>query len=157
MITAERVRATIRNKRAKEIRPIEMSRNESSTSYCTRAVQIVRHYLIIMSRKRRSSGVSKSYIQISPSGYDSRLSILLSIVSHLSLIRSQEHDATRPPPQEGPQAQFYKEYHKVAEEYDKEFLKKYDEDLNTTLIFVSVGQFLWACTNQGSRQACFLP
>jgi hypothetical protein len=29
-------------------------------------------------------------------------------------------------------------YHKVAEEYDKEFLKKYDEDLNTTLIFVSL-------------------
>jgi hypothetical protein len=26
----------------------------------------------------------------------------------------------------------------VAEQYDKEFLKKYDEDLNTTLIFVSV-------------------
>jgi hypothetical protein len=28
----------------------------------------------------------------------------------------------------------------VAEEYDKEFMKKYDEDLNTTLIFVS---FVW--------------
>ena len=54
-------------------------------------------------------------------------------LSHLTTISlkpscSQEHDAT--PPQEGPQAQFYKEYHKVAEEYDKEFLKKYGEDLN---------------------------
>ena len=39
--------------------------------------------------------------------------------------------------QEDHQTKFYKEYHKVAEEYDKEFLKKYDEDLNTTLIFVS--------------------
>lgn len=35
------------------------------------------------------------------------------------------------------QAQFYKDYRKMAEEYDREFLKKYDEDLSTTLIFVS--------------------
>ena len=31
---------------------------------------------------------------------------------------------------------FYERYRKEAEEYDKEFLKKHDEDLNTTLIFV---------------------
>ena len=41
------------------------------------------------------------------------------------------------PVQEDHQSRFYAEYRKVAEEYDKEFLKKYDEDLNTTLIFVS--------------------
>lgn len=34
-------------------------------------------------------------------------------------------------------AQFYEKYRKEAEEYDKEFLKKYDEYLNATLIFVS--------------------
>ena len=33
-------------------------------------------------------------------------------------------------------ARFYEDYRKVAEDYDKEFMKKYDEDLNTTLIFV---------------------
>ena len=33
---------------------------------------------------------------------------------------------------------FYEDYRKVAEEYDKEFMKRYDEDLNTTLIFVSL-------------------
>jgi len=33
-------------------------------------------------------------------------------------------------------AQFYKRYRKAAEEYDIEFMEKYDEDLNTTLIFV---------------------
>ena len=32
--------------------------------------------------------------------------------------------------------EFYKHYRKEAEEYDKDFMKKYDEDLNTTLIFV---------------------
>ena len=34
-------------------------------------------------------------------------------------------------------ARFYENYRKVADEYDKEFLKKYEEDLDTTLIFVS--------------------
>ena len=43
-----------------------------------------------------------------------------------------------PPVQEDHEAQFYKGYRTVAEEYDKEFVKKYDEDLNTTLIFVSL-------------------
>jgi hypothetical protein len=41
------------------------------------------------------------------------------------------------PAQEDHTARFYEDYRKVAEEYDKEFLKKYDEDLDTTLIFVS--------------------
>lgn len=39
--------------------------------------------------------------------------------------------------QEDHRARFYEDYHKVSEEYDKEFLKKHDGDLNTTLIFVS--------------------
>jgi hypothetical protein len=45
--------------------------------------------------------------------------------------------ANLPPTREDHRARFYADYHKVAEEYDKEFMKKYDEDLNTTLIFVS--------------------
>lgn len=31
---------------------------------------------------------------------------------------------------------FYDKYYKVAGEYDKVFMKKHEEDLNTTLIFV---------------------
>ena len=38
--------------------------------------------------------------------------------------------------QEDLRARFYEHYHNEAEEYDREFMKKYDEDLNTTLIFV---------------------
>lgn len=45
-----------------------------------------------------------------------------------------------PSTQEDPRARFFDDYRKEAEEYDKEFMKKYDEDLNTTLIFVS---FVW--------------
>jgi hypothetical protein len=48
---------------------------------------------------------------------------------------SPEQDVT--PTQDDYRTRFYDSYHKVAEEYDKEFLKKHDEDLNTTLIFVS--------------------
>jgi hypothetical protein len=42
-----------------------------------------------------------------------------------------------PSTREDPRSRFYENYRKEAEEYDKEFMKKYDEDLNTTLIFVS--------------------
>ena len=38
--------------------------------------------------------------------------------------------------QEDFRAKFYKHYRKEAEEYDKDFMKKHEEDLNTTLIFV---------------------
>ena len=38
-------------------------------------------------------------------------------------------------------ARFYETYRQEAEEYDREFIKKYDEDLNTTLIFVSLGRW----------------
>ena len=36
------------------------------------------------------------------------------------------------------QTRFYETYRQEAEDHDKEFIKKYDEDLNTTLIFVSL-------------------
>jgi len=42
-----------------------------------------------------------------------------------------------PSTQEDPRARFFEDYRNEAEEYDREFMKKYDEDLNTTLIFVS--------------------
>ena len=41
------------------------------------------------------------------------------------------------PPQEDVRTQFYTHYRKEAKEHDKEFVKKHDGDLNTTLIFVS--------------------
>ena len=49
--------------------------------------------------------------------------------------RSPKQDAI--PTQKAHRPRFYDDYRKVADEYDKEFLKKHDEDLNTTLIFVS--------------------
>lgn len=39
-------------------------------------------------------------------------------------------------------AEFYDKYKREADEYDKDFIKKYDQDLNTTLIFVS-GGYVW--------------
>ena len=48
------------------------------------------------------------------------------------------------PTQEDHRARFYEDYREVAGEYDKEFLKKHDEDLNTTLIFVCSHELLVA-------------
>ena len=42
-----------------------------------------------------------------------------------------------PGPPQDLRTKFYTGYHKEAEEHDKEFVKKHDEDLNTTLVFVS--------------------
>ena len=44
------------------------------------------------------------------------------------------------PNQDDLRTQFYEHYRKEADDYDKEFMKKYDEDLNTTLIFVRRGR-----------------
>ena len=50
-----------------------------------------------------------------------------------SLYRKEGHPE---PPQEDVRAKFYTHYRKEAKEHDKEFVKKHDDDLNTTLIFV---------------------
>jgi len=44
--------------------------------------------------------------------------------------------------QEDHRAQFFGHYRREAEGYDREFMKKHDEDLNTTLIFVSLAWYL---------------
>jgi len=38
----------------------------------------------------------------------------------------------------GARADFYDKFQHEADEHDRDFMKKYDEDLNTTLIFVSI-------------------
>ena len=47
---------------------------------------------------------------------------------------SQQQDFR--PTQEDYRTKFYDIYYGVAEDYDREFIKRYDEDLNTSLIFV---------------------
>jgi len=59
--------------------------------------------------------------------------------------------------QEDARTEFYKIYRKEAEEYDKEFMKKYDEDLNTTLIFVSLPRCPNTCAKFDDRPVCFPP
>jgi hypothetical protein len=41
-----------------------------------------------------------------------------------------------------PRVEFYNKFQQEMDEHDRDFEKKYDEDLNTTLIFVSV----YSCT-----------
>jgi len=37
-----------------------------------------------------------------------------------------------------PAVEFYNKFQRTADDHDRDFIKKYDEDLNSTLIFVSV-------------------
>jgi hypothetical protein len=37
-----------------------------------------------------------------------------------------------------PRVEFYEKFERAADDRDRDFIKKYDEDLNTTLIFVSI-------------------
>ena len=62
-----------------------------------------------------------------------------SCVLEPSLLKpSYSQKQKQPPTQEDYRTKFYELYRREAEEYDREFIKKYDEDLNTTLIFVRV-------------------
>jgi len=69
-------------------------------------------------------------VRSSASGYDPH-------PTGASLISSRSQKQGLQSTQDVLRAQFYEKYRKEAEEYDKEFMKKHDEDLNTTLIFVS--------------------
>ena len=45
-----------------------------------------------------------------------------------------------------PRLDFYTIYNREATEYDLDYVKKYDEDLNTTLIFVHLGRRIFPLT-----------
>jgi len=56
--------------------------------------------------------------------------------------------------------EFYKEFKREADEYDEDFIKKYDDETTTTLIFVSLCYARNSKTNLsifwGHRLVCFL-
>ena len=58
------------------------------------------------------------------------------------LISSRSPDKDKLPTQRDSQLEFYRNYQKVAEEYDRKFLKNRKEDLDTLLIFVSSTEVL---------------
>jgi len=62
-----------------------------------------------------------------------------------------------PAPPEDYRTRFYETYRQEAEDYDREFTKKHDEDLNTTLIFVSLGFVKLARANLDDRLGCSPP
>ena len=43
-----------------------------------------------------------------------------------------------PTPTRNAGIEFYAKFQRVADDYDRPIIKKYDEDLNSTLIFVSI-------------------
>ena len=64
----------------------------------------------------------------------SKFFTLTRVSLRLSCSQNQAPSTTN---QDDHQAEFYKHYHEVAAKFDQEFLKKYNDDLDTTLIFVS--------------------
>ena len=78
------------------------------------------------------------------------------------LTRRSLQDALRtffqPIKTEDPRVDFYTVYKREAAEHDAEYVKKYDEDLNTTLIFVRYSLFcLVNHLIRSCRLVCFLP
>ena len=62
-----------------------------------------------------------------------------------------------PPTVENYRTQFYETYRKEAKDYDEEFIKKYDQDLDTTLIFVCYAYCSGTCVfNRFHRLVCSL-
>jgi len=53
--------------------------------------------------------------------------------------------------------QFYENYHKMADEHDKDFVKKHNDDLDTTLIFVRAMSFRPTHPNSCHRLVFFPP
>ena len=132
-----------------ETRSAETARSEDGTLNRTTVI-LFSDYLILRSRKRRNSGRLEGSVQGSPLGmvyksHDQPVFTFLTLGNSQGLEERQEESGDEwqkggqdiLPPQEDHQAGFYDAYRKVAEEYDREFMKKHDQDLDTTLIFVS--------------------
>jgi len=83
-------------------------------------------------------------LQIDPKWYVSRATVQ----GHQSLNGTSIKDALRaflpPIKSDDGRLDFYTVYKKEATEYDVDYVKKYDEDLNTTLIFVRCALFALA-------------
>ena len=78
------------------------------------------------------------------------------MVLNVETLCSQKPDSL--PTQEDYRTKSYGEYRHEAEEYDQEFIKRYDEDLDTTSIFVCFlcSSCLWHA-NSAHRRVSFLP
>jgi len=87
-------------------------------------------------REKRSKRITLRYRSIQSGAYD-----ILHRFDNIPLNESSFQDALRtffqPIKNDDARLDFYTMYKKEAVEYDTDYVKKYDEDLNTTLIFVS--------------------
>lgn len=55
-----------------------------------------------------------------------------------------------------PRVKFYDKFQREMEEHDRDLERKYDEDLNTTLIFVTVRSRAWAGPRESPVSRCLL-
>ena len=85
-----------------------------------------------MTENERSAPFSSS----GEHGGSNRASRLNDTLCGLRVVLEQLATANKSP-EADPRRHFYKMFNREADEYDRDFHKKYHDDLNTTLIFVS--------------------
>ena len=103
------------------------------------------------SAKKGENAKGSTALRIDPEWYVSRMSHR----SHRSSPSKSFRDALRtffqPAKIDDPRLDFYTVYKREANEYDTDYVKKYDDDLNTTLIFVRhssralTNNLIWSC------------
>ena len=114
------------------------------------------------SAKNYESEKETTSLRIDPEWYVWRMSHR----SHRSSPSKSFRDALRtffqPAKTDDPRLDFYTVYKREANEYDTDYVKKYDEDLNTTLIFVRhsscalTNNLTWSCRRAFSLQSARL-
>ena len=88
--------------------------------------------MVLTLRENRRIGAGNGIPSRQTGQHSLRLRIVISTLNEA--LYSQGLDP--PPKEEDYRTRFYEVYRREADEYDREFIKRYDEDLNTTLIFV---------------------
>ena len=140
--------------------PDRCSRSETwKASVCRRSADATNHtHLFASTPWKRPVKRSHRHCKLTPSG---TLCTPL-YLAHRLLIETSIQDALRaflpPIKNDDVRLDFYTVYKREATEYDMDYVKKYDEDLNTTLIFVRRPPF--ALTNHlicPHRLVCSLP
>jgi len=81
----------------------------------------------------------KEYVRNAPSAKTNPDYVMLRLRDAIQALRVaiEQLLPLNKPPEVDPRRHFYKMFNREADEYDRDFHKKYHDDLNTTLIFVS--------------------
>ena len=109
--------------------------------------------------KKDEKDTPASLLQIDPKWYVRRPTFLYRMVLNERSFQDALRKFFQPIKNDDARLDFYTMYKREATEYDTDYVKKYDEDLNTTLIFVRRVSFIAPSTylTRSCRRVCFPP